>query len=193
MRTTITLDDELVRTAQEYTGVAEKTALVREALKSLIQREGSRRLAALGGTMPELEDIPPASVSELGVAAAMILADTTIWIDHFRSENKEMRRQARCEEHCDPSVHCCGTGPGSLRDRSERSHGWTFCRGCASRKSSEVREMIEMRSLYSRGIGLTDAHLIASCLIDPPTLLWTNDKQLSSVAESLGIAAVFPE
>jgi len=58
MRTTITLDDELVRTAQEYTGVAEKTALIREALKSLIERESSRRLAALGGTMPELEDIP---------------------------------------------------------------------------------------------------------------------------------------
>ena len=58
MRTTITLDYELVRTAQEYTGVSEKTALVREALKSLIEREASRRLAALGGTMPELKDIP---------------------------------------------------------------------------------------------------------------------------------------
>ena len=58
MRTTITLDDELLRTAQEFTGVAEKTALIREALKSLIQREAARRLAALGGTMPELEDIP---------------------------------------------------------------------------------------------------------------------------------------
>jgi Arc/MetJ family transcription regulator len=58
MRTTITLDDELVRTAQEYTGIDEKTALIREALKSLIQKEAARRLAALGGTMPELEDIP---------------------------------------------------------------------------------------------------------------------------------------
>jgi Arc/MetJ family transcription regulator len=58
MRTTITLDDELVRTAQEYTGIEEKTALIREALKSLIAWESSRRLAALGGTMPELEDIP---------------------------------------------------------------------------------------------------------------------------------------
>jgi Arc/MetJ family transcription regulator len=57
MRTTITLDDELVRTAQEITGVQEKTALIREALKSLIQREAARRLAALGGTMPELEGI----------------------------------------------------------------------------------------------------------------------------------------
>jgi len=58
MRTTLALDDDLVRTAQEYTGIVEKTALVREALKSLIQREAAHRLAALGGTMPELEDIP---------------------------------------------------------------------------------------------------------------------------------------
>jgi len=58
MRTTLALDDDLVSTAQEYTGISEKTALIREALKSLIERESSRRLAALGGTMPELEDIP---------------------------------------------------------------------------------------------------------------------------------------
>jgi Arc/MetJ family transcription regulator len=58
MRTTITLDDDLVRKAQEYTGVTEKTALIRRALKEMIQREAARRLAALGGTMPDLEDIP---------------------------------------------------------------------------------------------------------------------------------------
>jgi Arc/MetJ family transcription regulator len=58
MRTTLALDDELISAAQEFTGITEKTALVREALKSLIEREASRRLAALGGTMPELEDVP---------------------------------------------------------------------------------------------------------------------------------------
>jgi len=58
MRTTIALDDSLVRTAQEFTGVAEKTALIREALKALIERESARRLAALGGTMPRLKNIP---------------------------------------------------------------------------------------------------------------------------------------
>jgi len=58
MRTTLALDDELVRTAQEFTGVAEKTALMREALKSLIERESARRLAALGATMPKLKDVP---------------------------------------------------------------------------------------------------------------------------------------
>jgi Arc/MetJ family transcription regulator len=58
MRTTLALDDDLVRIAQEFTGVEEKAALVREALKALIERESSRRLAALGGTMPKLKDIP---------------------------------------------------------------------------------------------------------------------------------------
>ena len=56
----------------------------------------------------------------------------------------------------------------------------------------EVRRMIEAHTLYSRGIGLIDAHLIASCLIDPPTLLWTKDKRLSEIAEALGIAADIP-
>ena len=58
MRTTIVLDDDLIERAQEFTGIAEKTALVREALKRMVQQEAARRLAALGGTMPELEDIP---------------------------------------------------------------------------------------------------------------------------------------
>ena len=58
MRTTIALDDELVRAAQEFTGVEEKTALVREALKALIERESARRLAALGGSMPHLKSVP---------------------------------------------------------------------------------------------------------------------------------------
>jgi Arc/MetJ family transcription regulator len=58
MRTTIALDDDLLRTAQEFTGVSEKTALLREALKALIERESARRLASLGATMPHLKNIP---------------------------------------------------------------------------------------------------------------------------------------
>ena len=58
MRTTVALDDDLVRMAQEFTGVAEKTALIREALKALIERESARRLASLEGTMPKLKSIP---------------------------------------------------------------------------------------------------------------------------------------
>ena len=58
MRTTVVLDDNLLQTAQEFTGVTERTALLRKALQALIHLEASRRLAALEGTMPDLEDIP---------------------------------------------------------------------------------------------------------------------------------------
>lgn len=58
MRTTLALDDDLVARAQEYTGLQEKSALVREALRALIEREASRRLARLGGTEPDLVPIP---------------------------------------------------------------------------------------------------------------------------------------
>ncbi|MGQ0623396.1 MAG: type II toxin-antitoxin system VapB family antitoxin [Sporichthyaceae bacterium] len=52
MRTTIVLDDELLARASELTGITATTALVREAMTALIQRESSRRLAALGGSDP---------------------------------------------------------------------------------------------------------------------------------------------
>ncbi len=54
MRTTLALDDELIAKAQSFTGLHEKSALVREALKALIERESARRLARLGGSEPEL-------------------------------------------------------------------------------------------------------------------------------------------
>jgi Arc/MetJ family transcription regulator len=57
VRTTIALDDELIAKAQAYTGVEEKSALVREALKALIQREAAKRLANLGGSQPGITSV----------------------------------------------------------------------------------------------------------------------------------------
>lgn len=58
MRTTIALDDELLADAAAYTGLTEKSAIVRLALKALVEREAARRLARLGGTEPALKSIP---------------------------------------------------------------------------------------------------------------------------------------
>jgi Arc/MetJ family transcription regulator len=58
MRTTLALDDALLEKAVSYTGLHEKTALVREALKALIEREAARRLADLGGSEPHAKPIP---------------------------------------------------------------------------------------------------------------------------------------
>jgi len=54
VRTTLALDDDLLAEAQRLTGMSEKSALVREALKALIERESARRLARLGGSEPDL-------------------------------------------------------------------------------------------------------------------------------------------
>jgi Arc/MetJ family transcription regulator len=58
MRTTLAIDDELLEKARSITGLSEKSALVREALKALIERESARRLARLGGTEPEARPTP---------------------------------------------------------------------------------------------------------------------------------------
>jgi Arc/MetJ family transcription regulator len=58
MRTTINLDDALLEKAQRLTGITERTALVHEGLRVLIQRESARRLARLGGAAPSLKETP---------------------------------------------------------------------------------------------------------------------------------------
>lgn len=58
MRTTVTLDDELLARAEQLTSLHEKSALIREALRALIEREAARRLARLGGSVPDAKAPP---------------------------------------------------------------------------------------------------------------------------------------
>lgn len=81
---------------------------------------------------------------------------------------------------------------GSLRDRTRTLSYLDLLPRAPMAQLSEVRQMIESRSLYSQGIGLTDAYLIASIFLDPSMLLWTKDKRLRSTAETLGIHANLP-
>ena len=71
---------------------------------------------------------------------------------------------------------------GSLRNRRQRLADMESLLEVKGSQLSEVRQMIEARALYSKGIGLTDAHLIASCLLTPGTLLWTRDAAMEKVA-----------
>lgn len=58
MRTTINLDEALIEEAERVTGIHERTRLVHDGLRALIQREAARRLARLGGSQPDLRPIP---------------------------------------------------------------------------------------------------------------------------------------
>lgn len=81
---------------------------------------------------------------------------------------------------------------GTLRNRTKTLTLLDLLPQVQVAQLKEVRTLVEARRLYGLGIGIIDAHLIASVLIDPPTLLWARDKQLRKVAEQLGIHASLP-
>lgn len=119
----------------------------------------------------------------------MILADTSIWIDHLRSENKEMRKRLHQGEIVVHPFVVAELALGSLRRRTETLALLDLLPQVRMPNLAEVRLMIEARRLYGLGIGLIDVHLIASIFVNSPALLWTRDKPLRKVAERLGIHA----
>ncbi len=119
----------------------------------------------------------------------MILADTSIWIDHFRSANKDLRKLLNEGQIVIHPHIIAELALGSLRDRTKTLALLDLLPQLQPAQLTEVRRMIEARRLYSLGIGLTDAYLIAAVFLNPPTLLWTEDKHLRKAAEGLGIHA----
>jgi predicted nucleic acid-binding protein len=119
----------------------------------------------------------------------LILADTSIWIDHLRSENEEMRRHLQQGDIVIHPFIIAELALGSLQQRTKTLALLDLLPQVRMPQLSEVRLMIEARRLYSMGIGLIDAHLIASAFVNSPTVLWTRDKPLRKVAEDLGIHA----
>lgn len=119
----------------------------------------------------------------------MILADTSVWIDHFRSGNRELRKLLDQGQILIHPFIVAELALGTLRDRASTLALLDLLPKVRVAQISEVRRAIEARRLFSSGIGLVDAHLIASIFIESPTLLWTRDRRLRKVAEGLGIHA----
>ncbi|MDH7785559.1 putative nucleic acid-binding protein [Ochrobactrum sp. 19YEA23] len=122
----------------------------------------------------------------------MILADTSIWIDHFRrGDNDLVKIIGNDLLLCHPAV-IGELALGSLRDRTAVL---TFLR--AQRETivathDEVMTLIERHNVFGMGIGYTDAHLLASVLLDQRTSLWTRDKRLKLAALKAGAALYEP-
>jgi predicted nucleic acid-binding protein len=122
----------------------------------------------------------------------MILADTSIWVDHLRSRTLEMENLlGRGQIVMHPFV-VAEIALGSLHNRRKRLDEMEALLEVRVAQLNEVRHMIEAHALYSKGIGLTDAHLIASCRMTPGTQLWTRDGALQKVAKALGVLANLP-
>jgi predicted nucleic acid-binding protein len=117
----------------------------------------------------------------------VILADTSIWIDHLRAGDEELSEELRRGNVAIHPLIIAELALGSLRERARTLALLDALPQVRVAQLSEVRRMIESRRLYGLGIGLMDAHLIASVMISSPTLLWTRDKPLRRVAAGLGV------
>ncbi len=122
----------------------------------------------------------------------MILADTSVWIDHLRGASSALRNeleQGRIVMH--PYV-VAELALGSLKDRLKTVAMLEMLPKLQVAQLSEVRRMVEAHKLHGKGIGLVDAHLIASVMITPGTTIWTVDKRLRGVAEAMRIHKTMP-
>lgn len=122
----------------------------------------------------------------------MILADTGIWVDYFGGRNAGMRRLLENGQIVMHPFIVAELALGYLQDRRRTLAQLESLRAVTVARLPEVRHMIETHSLYSKGIGLTAAHLVASCLLTQGTQLWTRDAALKNVASLLAIPANLP-
>lgn len=119
----------------------------------------------------------------------MILADTSVWVEHFRSGNQTLRQRLEGGRIAIHPLVVAELALGSLKHRKTTLAWLDLLPRLKLALLEEVRALIEARRLYGLGIGLVDAHLIASVLLSANAQLWTKDKPLRKVAESLGVDA----
>ncbi|MEM1020397.1 MAG: type II toxin-antitoxin system VapC family toxin [Pseudomonadota bacterium] len=117
----------------------------------------------------------------------MILVDTSVWVDHLRKTNDDL---VDLLEAGQVTIHPFIVGEialGSLQNRTTVLTLLDTLKALPKAQDNEVRLMIEKQSLFSRGIGWVDAHLIAAAQLASPMLIWTRDKRFGEICDELGI------
>jgi predicted nucleic acid-binding protein len=117
-----------------------------------------------------------------------VLADTSIWVAHFRRPDERLRALLHQDELlCHPLIVieiACGTPPAprerTLSDLQMLRHGVVA-------STDEVLALIEREHIANSGCGAIDAALLASVLLTPGARLWTAEKALSALAQRLGV------
>ena len=147
MRTTVTLDETLLNRAQLLSSVQERSALLKEALSALIQRESARRLASLGGTEPQLKCPPPSR------RQAVILVDTSIWIDHLRRGSPALASFLQNDAVCIHDFVIGELACGKLHNRLEVLGLLRSLPRLSTATEDETLFFIERQQLMGCGVG----------------------------------------
>jgi hypothetical protein len=122
----------------------------------------------------------------------VILADTSVWVDHLRRGDKTL---AALLDAGTVLVHPFVIGElalGNLRQREILLNALADLPHASVATDAEVLHFIERHALSGRGIGYIDAHLLAAAKLTAGAELWTNDKRLHAVAVQLGLAIARP-
>jgi len=118
----------------------------------------------------------------------MILADTSVWIDHLRKTDDLLVSLLNSAQ---VAIHPFIIGElacGNLKNRTELLALLKRLPVVQPARQEEVLYFIEHNQLMGRGVGFIDAHLLASLALSSHTLLWTRDKRLALAAQQLGMA-----
>ena len=163
--------------------MTERAELLREALKSIIAREAGRRLLARPALL---------RISKMCADGGWINHDPRRHF-HLGCNVPQGRFKAELEtligndQGCTHPFVVAELACGYLPDRHKYSSEFDKLTALPTIRTADVRYMIESRGLFSKGIGLINAQLIASCITTHGTQIWTIDAPLGRVAESLGL------
>ena len=119
----------------------------------------------------------------------MILVDTSVWIDHFRVGDVRLARLLEAGEVVAHPFVIGEIALGNLRSRETILSALAELPQAQLAADAEVLHFISRHSLFGRGVGYVDAHLLAATRLTAGTSLWTRDRRLGRVASDLALSA----
>lgn len=119
----------------------------------------------------------------------MILVDTSVWIDHLRNSEVKLQDLLQNGEVVTHPFVRLELALGSIANREKLLGDLALLPQVPVAETGELFNLIEVRRLYRRGIGVTDIHLVASALLDKSISIWTRDRRLSDIADEFGLRA----
>jgi predicted nucleic acid-binding protein len=118
----------------------------------------------------------------------LILVDTSVWVDHLRAGNETLAAMLDAVMVLTHPFVIGELSLGNLRERSNVLGALSDLPHAAIATDAEVLHFIDRHSLFGRGVGYVDAHLLAATRLTAGAALWTTDRRLHGIAAELGLA-----
>jgi predicted nucleic acid-binding protein len=120
----------------------------------------------------------------------MVLVDTSVWVDHLRTGDAVLASLLQAGLVCCHPMIVGELACGSLQNRKQILGLLSSLPACVEATHDEALQLIDRHGLMGKGIGFVDVHLLTSCLLTGETQLWTRDKRLAGIAQTLGLSYV---